>query len=149
MNESIKLLIVEDNADDVALALHEFRDFEVTHRVVSTSGDFAEAMNEEWDCAIVDHKLPQFNSTEARKILQASGRDLPMVILSGYLTEGDATKALDAGVADTVQKSNMARLVPVVLREVRGLAVRRMLAKLEAKLGAIESRLAEISGKIG
>ena len=59
-------------------------------------------------------------------MLRESGLDIPFIIVSGTVGEDVAVEAMRLGVHDYLLKGKLARLVPVIERELRESAVRRI-----------------------
>jgi two-component system, cell cycle sensor histidine kinase and response regulator CckA len=113
---------VEDSESDAALILRELErgGFDVTCCRVQTRPAMVEALaREPWDLAISDHSMPGFDALAALTVLRESGRDVPVIIASGTLSEEAAVAALRAGARDFVVKGRLSRLVPAVERELR------------------------------
>jgi DNA-binding NtrC family response regulator len=68
---------------------------------------------------IADCVLPQFSAHSALEILQASGFDLPFIIVSGTIGEDAAVCVMKAGAHDYRLKDNLKRFVPGIQRELR------------------------------
>src|SRR5713101_6407992 len=108
----LRLLILEDRADDAELALNELRQagFEPTwHRVEDAAG-FEAHLDPELDLVLADYSLPQFDALQALKLMQQTGLDIPVVIVSGPIGEERAVAAVRLGAMDYVLKDRMARL---------------------------------------
>lgn len=137
---TIKVLMVEDNEDDVFLlnAQLSARGLETYSERVDSAQDLARALEErEWDLVISDHAMPGFDSASALEVLRRSGRDIPFIIYSGKISDHMAFSAMRNGVADYVQKGNIARLVPVIERELRGVETRRAVQTADARIHAL------------
>ena len=122
MSQHLHILIVEDSEDDAQLLLRELRrgGFEVDSERVETSDAMHEALtNQDWDLIISDFSLPQFSALQALKLLQASGLDLPFIVVSGTIGEETAVSTLKLGAHDFLVKGNMPRLVPAIQRELK------------------------------
>jgi len=120
--------MVEDNADDAALVLQELRraGFDPVARRVDTADAMREALaRDPWDIVISDYTMPAFSGTDAIRVLQASGRELPFILVSGTVGEETAVEAMKAGASDYVLKDNLPRLAPAVAREVHEAEIRR------------------------
>ncbi len=129
MSVPVRILFVEDSRDDVDLILHELRRSGYTpdHWVVETEESMRQALaNESWDLVIADHSMPHFDAPGALAVLQRSGQDLPFIVVSGHIGEEQAVACMRAGASDYLTKDNLARLVPVVERELREAAQRRV-----------------------
>lgn len=144
VNKSLRVLIVEDSEDDTLLVLRELRrgGFEPFHAQVDTREAMGEALQaRDWDIVIADHTMPGFSSTGALGLVQEKGVDIPFIIVSGSIGEDCAVAAMKAGAHDYVGKSNLARLAPVVERELRDAEERRKRRRAEAALNESESIL--------
>ncbi|NLC57644.1 MAG: response regulator [Armatimonadetes bacterium] len=136
----LRVLFVEDSEDDVLLTLRQLRrdGYRPTFRRVERAEEMRQALNEEWDIILSDYTLPEFSGQEALKIYNESGSDAPYIILSGTIGEDAAVAALKAGAHDYVHKDNLARLAPVIDRELREQAERRARQRAEEALRAAE-----------
>ena len=87
------ILIVDDSEDDAVLLLRELKkngmniysqrvDSDIQLRNVMQSGD--------WDLVISDHNLPGYSSTEALQTIRELNNDIPVIIVSGEISEMDA-----------------------------------------------------------
>jgi len=122
MSTPLRVLIVEDSEDDAELLLRELRrgDYEPTFARVQTAAAMRAALAEQpWDIIIADYSLPQFSAPDALALLQQTGLEIPLVVLSGTIGEEVAVSMVKAGAHDYLMKGNLARLLPTVEREVR------------------------------
>jgi|GEM_PF-2996526 len=101
-------LLVDDNEDTVYLLRHLLlRDGFIVH--AATNGrdarDFV-ASSEPTDIVITDLMLPYVSGFELLMQIREDPRwrDVPVVVLSGKVTEGDVVRALDLGANDYVKK---------------------------------------------
>ncbi len=128
MAEPLRVLMIEDSEDDAALVVRELRrgGYDPEVRRVETAEAMRAALAEPpWDVVLADWSLPAFSAPAALEVLRASGRDLPLVIVSGAIGEETAVDAMRAGAHDYVMKGRLSRLVPVVQRELREAGDRR------------------------
>jgi len=58
----------------------------------------------DWDVVLTDFTPPQFNAPAAIAVVQASGHDIPSIIISGTIDEEQAVGSLRAGAHDFVTK---------------------------------------------
>jgi signal transduction histidine kinase len=145
MTTKLRVLILEDSADDEALLLKELgrADFQITSKRVDTAVEMQQALSSsEWDVVFSDYGMPRFNAMHALRILQKSKqRELPFIIVSGTIGEACAVAALKAGASNCVMKTNLRQLVPVLERELRDAQTRRERGKaVEALRQAIKAR---------
>ncbi len=141
MSIPLKVLIVEDSADDATLVLRELRHggFDPKHERVETAEALRAALaRQAWDVVISDHSMPGFNGLAAFKIVQDSGLDLPFIFVSGTMGEEAAVAAMRAGAHDYILKGNLTRLVPAIERELREAEHHRERKRLEQQLRQVQ-----------
>ncbi len=139
----LRVLFVEDSENDTALVLRELKriGYEVeTGRVETADAMRAALKDREWDVIICDYSLPSFDAPRALEVLQASGKDLPFIILSGTIGEETAVAVMKAGAHDFLLKGNLTRLGPVIEREMREAEIRRERGQAEVELVNREKR---------
>jgi two-component system, cell cycle sensor histidine kinase and response regulator CckA len=128
MKPPLHVLIVEDSEDDMLLILRELRQggYTLDYLRVDTATAMQAALEQQpWDIVIADYSLPAFSGSEALKLMQNQGLDLPFIIVSGTIGEDTAVDAMKAGAHDFLSKGKLARLVPAVERELREAEERR------------------------
>lgn len=113
--------MIEDSDFDaeLLLALLKRGGYEIAHARVESAAALREALARDWEIIIADYNLPQFDALAALEIVKQSGKDIPFIIVSGGIGESTAVAAMKAGAHDYMMKGNLARLVPVVERELR------------------------------
>ena len=138
----LRLLMVEDNADDAALLERHLNrsGFVVEAQRVETAELMLAALSEPWDCILADYNLPLFSAPEALHLLQEAGRDIPFIMMSGAVSEATAVAAMRAGAHDYVSKENLTRLAPAIERELAEAASRRLKRATERALRSSEER---------
>lgn len=139
----LSLLLVEDNQDDAALLERFLRrnGFAPSVTRVETAGEMTAAIAAHPpDIVIADYNLPNFSGPEALSLVRQSGFDLPFVMMSGAISEETAVESMRHGAQDYVTKQNLARLVPVLERELREAAARRSRVATERALEVSEMR---------
>jgi len=139
----IKVLLVEDSEDDVLLILRslERNGFAPDATVVSNAPEMKCALETgDWDVILCDYKMPGFSAEAAFDMVRESGRDLPFIIVSGTIADAVAVELMRRGVHDYIMKDNLARLAPVIRREIAEAEERRRKREAEAALGASEQR---------
>ncbi len=138
----IKVLLVEDRADDAELLLAEMRrrGLAVVSLRVENEQAYTEALRQFAPQLILsDYTLPEFDGPLALRIACQQRPDTPFIFVSGTIGEERAIDALQQGAVDYVLKDNRARLVPAIERalkeaddrEARRLALRRLEASEE------------------
>jgi PAS domain S-box-containing protein len=143
MGKPIRVLIVEDTEEDAALLIRALLHggYDPTYEVVETPDAMSDALNrQEWDLAISDYSMPCFSGLAALKLLQDKDPDLSFILLSGQIGEDVAVDAMKAGAHDYMLKSNPARLIPAVERELRDTKARRVSRRNEQALWDVITR---------
>jgi two-component system, cell cycle sensor histidine kinase and response regulator CckA len=119
MGVPIRILLVEDQADDLAvLRRHLSNDgYQPTILRVETSQQLQAALDQgPWDAIISDYTLPTFDAPAALSLLQASGKDLPFIVLTGSIGEERAAAIMKAGAHDFILKHQLSRLTASIKR---------------------------------
>jgi hypothetical protein len=121
MGKAIRVLLVEDSADDRDLVLRTLRSggYEPQIRCVETPEQLSMALVEgPWDVVISDYSLPRMNAPLALGILNGSALDIPFIVLTGSIGEDRAAAIMKAGAHDFILKHQLARLTAAIEREV-------------------------------
>lgn len=145
MGEPIRILIAEDSEDDAVLLIRTLRrgGYEVTYERVDSAVTMNTALNTyEWDVVISDYVMPQFSGIDALRLVQSRGLDIPFIIVSGKIGEDIAVDAMRSGAQDYIMKSNLARLIPAIQRELQEADVRRKRRKAEEQLRIKDAAIA-------
>jgi PAS domain S-box-containing protein len=139
----LRLLVVEDCEDDVFLLLRILRKggYDVTYQQVATAAAMKAALTDrEWDLVLADYTLPKFSALDALSLLQSMELDLPFIVVSGTIEEGQAVAAMKLGAHDYLLKGNLARLLPAIERELREAVGRQQRRQAERALRESEER---------
>ncbi len=118
-DRELRVLMLEDTPTDAELAERELRKAGIafTARRVDTRDAFEHALEEfRPDIVISDYKLPDFNGMEALGIVQREHPEVPVVMVTGALSDIEAVELIHAGAKDYVLKDRLARLAPAVQR---------------------------------
>ncbi len=142
MPTPLRVLIVEDNADDAELMALHLRQagFEPDWRRVETEADYLSALEDPPDLILSDWSLPHFSGVHALRVLNARGLDIPFIIVSGSIGEEAAIDALRNGADDYVLKDRPARLGPSVARALEDRSLRMVQQQAERALRESEER---------
>jgi len=139
----LNLLLFEDSEADALLMIRSleqagwrprFAQVQTveTLRVTLTEGP--------WDLLLCDHTLPRFDARTVLSLVREMALDLPVVIVSGRISEATAAALMKAGAHDHVLKDNLPRLTPVVERAFRETQIRLAQGQLEKRLRESEER---------
>ncbi len=119
MKPLLRILVIDDSPDDAFLLLREVeKQFNTeSERVDSREGLLDALARKKWDIALADLCMPGFGGIEAIRVVKGRELDLPFIVITGKMTEDVAVEAMRAGAHDCLTKSNLARLVPAIQRE--------------------------------
>src|SRR6266704_3037441 len=121
MPDLVRVLMVEDVADDAALIERELRRAGITGaaRRVDSERAYREALQTfAPDIILTDHSLPMFGAADALRIALLAAPDTPVIVVTGSLDEETAAEYIKAGAADYVVKHHLERVGPAVLRDI-------------------------------
>ena len=124
----IRIVLVEDDVDDAELMRACFADagLRVELERVESSPTFRAALvRGAVDLVMADYSLPRFDGIAVLELARELRPDLPVVLISGAISENLAIETLRLGATDYVLKQRLDRLVPVVLRALRESEARR------------------------
>jgi len=141
MARPLKVLIVEDNPSDMELVLMQLRHdgYEPQWERAETAAEFKALLRPDTQLILSDYQLPQFNGLEALALLNASGLDIPFILVSGTIGEDLAVRAMKAGAADYLLKDRLARLGLAVEHGLNQARLRREQRKSVADLKLFRS----------
>jgi C4-dicarboxylate-specific signal transduction histidine kinase len=140
----VKVLIVEDRPEDTELMVRELRKarLAVDWRAVSSESAYLETLAWEPDVILSDFHLPQFNAFMALSILRQRRIDVPLIVVTGSISEEIAVECIKRGAVDYLLKDRMARLPAAVTSAVDEKQLRDEKRRAEEQL---QQRLAELA----
>lgn len=144
MSTSIRVLLVEDSADDAELLLIQLRrsGYEPSFERVETAEEMRACLtSQEWDIILSDYHLPRFSAPDALNIMHEAGQDLPFIVMSGVINTEEAVTLMRAGANDFVRKDDLARLAPTIERELSEAQSQRLRKRAEEALHRSGQRL--------
>ena len=147
MSNTLRILLAEDDESDVLLTVRELKraGYEVLYTNVENAVDFGHALDEkEFDVVISDFKMPGFTGLDALDILKEKDVDIPFILLSGVIIEDMAIAAMRDGARDCIKKENLARLVPIIERELSEREQRVQRIRAEREVAEYRHRLEDL-----
>jgi CheY-like chemotaxis protein len=105
MAEPLRVLIVEDRATDAELVVDQLREagFDPVWDRVQTEMDYLARLSPDLDVILSDHRMPQFDSTTALRLLQETGLDIPFILVSsGFRYETRSRRLSAQGSFDSI-----------------------------------------------
>ena len=146
MGTPLRVLLLEDSADDAELLLRELKrgGYDPAVERVETREAMAAALDKQaWDVALLDYSLPHFNGLGALALLVEKEIDIPRILISGAIGEETAVEAMKAGAHDYILKDNLVRLIPAIKRELSEAVIRREHKRMEEELRDANEQLKE------
>ena len=143
----LRVLVVDDSQDDALLLMRELQreHYEPVWQRVDTSEALAAALTaHDWDLVICDYVMPRFSGPAALRLVRTRAPNLPVIMVSGQVGEEFAVAAMKAGAQDYVTKSNLARLIPAIERELREAEARRTHQRAEQELQRTQVHLHDL-----
>jgi PAS domain S-box-containing protein len=133
MPTPLKVLIIEDRPADAELMAYalERAGFAPDWQRVETEADYLVQLELNPDIILADHNLPDFNAPRALDLLKGRGLDIPLIVVTGSISEEVAVARIKQGAADYILKDRPTRLGPAVARalEEKGLRQERRAAQ--------------------
>jgi PAS domain S-box-containing protein len=147
MNTRIKILIFENDPNDLALIQYELKkgglDYESV--IVQTKKSFEDALrNFHPDLILSDYSLPSFDGLTAFRIRQAIAPQTPFIIVSGTIVDENAVELVRTGMTDYVMKEKMYQITPKVYRALREANERQQKIVAEQQLQQSREQLQKI-----
>lgn len=143
MNKDLRILVLEDVSDDVALINHELqrRGYRFQSKRVETRDDFVHEIEfNPPDLILSDHGLPSFDGFSALAIAKEKCPDTPFIFVTGSMGEEVAIDSLRSGATDYVLKARLPSLGPAVQRALHLAEERALRKQAERELRASEER---------
>ena len=115
--KKLRILILEDTPADAELAEREMCDAGIvfSSRSVQTKEGFLKGLKDfSPDLVLADYTLPRFDGLHALQLLQEHSPSVPLIIVTGTLSEETAVDCIKAGAADYIIKEHLVRLSPAV-----------------------------------
>jgi PAS domain S-box-containing protein len=147
MSQMLRILCVEDSADDIALIHRTLQrgGYEVICEVADTPLSMRAALEQHtFDIITSDHSMPQFNAPGALSLAKELCPEVPFIIVSGEIDLNLAVSLMRNGARDYIQKQELVRLVPAIAREIHEAELHRQQKLIDAALSANEEHLREM-----
>jgi two-component system, cell cycle sensor histidine kinase and response regulator CckA len=113
----LRALIVEHADHDIDSILFQLREsgFQVEHTLVETREGFRAALAaSNFDAVLAAYQLPNWSGLDALVELRSTGKDIPLLLVSGTLGEEAAVECIKRGASDYILRDHLSRL-PVAL----------------------------------
>jgi len=146
MASPLKVLILEDNQNDALLMVHELEEagYDLDWECVEKEKDYIKGIAKHPDLILADFALPQFDALEALKSLKDQSLDIPLIVVTGSISEETAVRCIKAGAADYLIKDRLARLGNAVQQALDDKHLREEKQTAERALKQSEKRYREL-----
>lgn len=151
MNKHLNILYLEDNPDDAELVERVLQkaNYSITLVRVDSREDFLRALRENhFDVILSDHSLPQFSSTEALRICKRAQVIVPIILVTGTVSEEFAADCIKRGADDYVLKSNLTRLPQAIASAIQQHSYQAEKLKAELNLRLKNEELTKINQEL-
>ncbi|MEM7802276.1 MAG: HAMP domain-containing sensor histidine kinase [Chloroflexota bacterium] len=149
--ENINILILEDKQDDIDLLLLELdrSDINYTCSYAETREEFLNKISPEIDVVLSDYNMPQFQAPDALQLLKSLEIDIPLIVVTGSISEEVAVACMRDGAADYLLKDRLSRLGEAIRQAIekralvgiqREAEILRIELEKERELRALKSR---------
>ncbi|MGH9562399.1 MAG: response regulator, partial [Terracidiphilus sp.] len=139
----LRLLIAEDDANDLELCLRGLKMSEISFEAetVSTREEFTRKLTDShFDVVISDFRMKGWTGMDALAAVQQKASDVPLILLTGTLGDELAVQCLKLGVTDYVLKEHLGRLHSAILRALEEKQLRAAEVQAIAALRESEAR---------
>jgi two-component system NtrC family sensor kinase len=142
MENPLKILILEDHADDAELLAAELRRNGLLFKwqCVDSRADYLASLESPPDLILADYHLPQFTAVDALHELRQRGLDVPVIVVTGYVGEETVAECLKQGAADYLLKDRLNRLGQAVTSALDQKLLRVAKERVEASLQESQER---------
>jgi len=122
ISQSLRALILEDDPWDAELVVNALRRATpaLKFEILESSALFRQRLEEaDFDIILADYNLGGWTALDALETLRQSGKDIPLVVVTGALGDEAAVECVRQGAADYVLKDRLERVPVAVDRAVR------------------------------
>ncbi len=140
----LRILIVDDDADDAALMKARLQKAGYTVHWAETERAFMNELKNTPDLVIADYTMPSFGAMRILEIIDEEGREIPVIVVSGVVGEDRVREAMKRGATDYLLKDRLTRLEDaieqaLIQRDLKAdrAAAERALEDREARLAAL------------
>jgi diguanylate cyclase (GGDEF)-like protein/PAS domain S-box-containing protein len=116
----LRLLIIDDSADDADISVSVLRKngYMLKSQRVQDLAGIQSALNKaKWDLVVSEYRLPHLGAMLALDTVKHISPDLPFFVLTKKINDADLIEVMRAGARDVILKSEPARIVPAIERE--------------------------------
>ncbi|HEV3041205.1 MAG TPA: response regulator [Candidatus Angelobacter sp.] len=145
--DTIRILILEDNAVDARLTLRKAKEtgLEIAADVATNSQQFIKYFQSQpYDLVLGDYRLPDWTGLDALRWLRNSGYGTPFILVTGTLGDELAVECMKEGANDYVLKEKLERLPFAIHRALEERRLRQDRDRAERDLRQSEEQFRSI-----
>lgn len=106
MKDKLKVLLLENSPEDAFLIQRELKSAATVD--VAINGQMFRAMlSEKWDCILCDLSLPDIDGREAIRLVKATNKKTPVIVITGSVSARQADAACEAGAVRYFMKTEV------------------------------------------
>ena len=142
MNDTLKILFLEDTPSDVELMKHELKKAGTNYvsESVETEAGFLSALkNFAPDIVLSDYSLPSFDGMKAFKLFKDQKLMIPFILVTANMSEQLALDCLNEGIDDFILKSSFGRIPKAIKRAIEKKNIEKEKERISIEL--IESQI--------
>jgi PAS domain S-box-containing protein len=142
MSIPLRALILEDRAADAELVLYALRQagFDPEWERAETEPDFLAKVRPDLDVILSNYHMPRFGAPRALKLLRDTGYGVPLIVVTGTISEEAAVQTMKQGAADFLLKDRLGRIGQAVTRAIEERKALREKERAAATLAESEAR---------
>ena len=120
-NPSLRVLFLEDSVDDALLCIRAIEKAQANF-IVDVAQNLPEFRvqldSQQYDIVLSDYALGGCTGSDAFKLMQQQGHDIPFILVTGALGEEKAVECIKNGMADYIRKDRLERLPIAMIRAI-------------------------------
>lgn len=151
VNYSLRVLLVEDNADDAVLCERLLKKTypQLRCEIVNTREEFSRRIRSTYyDVVLSDYALGSWNGVDAFGIMRESGRNAPFILITGALDDAKAVECVKNGITDYILKDHPERLPIAISRALEEKALLQEHKRAELALKESEAKFRALADAI-
>ena len=136
MSVPLRVLILEDAPGDAELMVRELRraGFAPEWQRVETEAEYLSRLDSALDLILADYSLPQFDAMRALRSVKERVLDIPLIVVTGSISEEVAVECIKQGAADYLLKDRLTRLGTAVVQALEQRRLRKEKRKADELL---------------
>jgi PAS domain S-box-containing protein len=138
---ALRVLLVEDIPADAELCVYALQQsgFSIQQDVCSTVEEFKRLIGiKDYDVILADYDIRGWTGMDVVETVQGLGKNIPVIVVTGYLGDEKAVDCIHRGAADYVLKDRLSRLPSAVRRAIDENELRMKSRLLDAAVRSVK-----------